>query len=115
MNARSAPLLAAALFKVESIHHIHGKQCLCGFESAVSRDRTKHIMEVTLAAAVTQGLADDTTLADDWFQAKLREAAAGALRDAADAAVGMHDPSAPDCQEWADWLRARAATIEADQ
>lgn len=40
----------AALFKVESIHHIHGDQCLCGFKSAVSRDRTKHIMEVTLEA-----------------------------------------------------------------
>ena len=41
----------AALFKVESIHHIHGDQCLCGFKSSVSRDRTKHIMEVTLEAA----------------------------------------------------------------
>lgn len=39
-----------ALFKVESIHHIHGNQCLCGFSSFVSRDRTKHIMEVTIAA-----------------------------------------------------------------
>ncbi|ASN39013.1 hypothetical protein CGQ24_08280 [Arthrobacter sp. 7749] len=43
--------LAAALFAVESIHHIHGQECLCGFKSAVSRERTKHIMEVTLAAA----------------------------------------------------------------
>ncbi|WP_411732166.1 hypothetical protein [Paeniglutamicibacter sp.] len=41
----------AALFNVESIHHIHGQECLCGFKSAVSRDRTKHIMDVTLAAA----------------------------------------------------------------
>ena len=41
----------AALFKVESIHHIHGDQCLCGFKSSISRDRTKHIMEATLAAA----------------------------------------------------------------
>ena len=45
------------LFKVESIHHIHADQCLCGFTSSVSRDRTKHIMEVTLAAA----LGSDTT------------------------------------------------------
>ena len=41
----------AALFKVESIHHIHADQCLCGFKSSRSRDRTKHIMDVTLDAA----------------------------------------------------------------
>lgn len=35
----------AALFKVASIHHIHGIACLCGFKSLVSRDRTKHIMD----------------------------------------------------------------------
>lgn len=45
------PRLEAELIKVESIHHIHGQECLCGFKSAVSRDRTKHIMEVTLDAA----------------------------------------------------------------
>ena len=50
MNQTSNPQLAAALHKVESIHHIHGQQCLCGFQSAVSRDRTKHLMEVTLDA-----------------------------------------------------------------
>lgn len=32
-----------------------------------------------------------------------------ALREAALAARGMHDPVAPDCAEWADWLDARAA------
>jgi hypothetical protein len=36
-------------------------------------------------SAVTQGLADDPTLADDWFQEKLREARASALDDAATA------------------------------
>lgn len=41
----------AALFKVESVHHIHADQCLCGFKSYVSRDRTKHIMDATLEAA----------------------------------------------------------------
>lgn len=35
--------------------------------------------------AVTQGLADDPTLADDWFQGKLREARAEALEQAAEA------------------------------
>jgi len=32
-----------------------------------------------------------------------------ALAEAAEAAEGMHDPVAPDCKEWADWLRARSA------
>jgi len=38
----------------------------------------------------------------------VQEARAEALREAAEAAEGMHDPVAPDCKEWADWLRARA-------
>lgn len=50
--------LAAALFKVESVHHIHGNQCLCGFKSHVSRDRTKHIMDVTLEAATPYLIAE---------------------------------------------------------
>ena len=33
---------------------------------------------------------------------------ARALREAAAAARGMHDPPAPDCAEWADWLDRRA-------
>ena len=37
---------------------------------------------------------------------------ARALREAADAARGMHDPPAPDCVEWADWLRARADRLD---
>jgi hypothetical protein len=66
-------------------------------------------------AAVTQGLVDDPALAGDWFEGKLREAQAKALREAAEAAEGMHDPVAPDCREWSDWLKTRAATIEAAQ
>lgn len=31
-----------------------------------------------------------------------------ALREAAEAARGMHDPVAPDCTEWATWMDARA-------
>lgn len=38
-------------YEVESKHHIHVHQCLCGFESPVSRDRTKHIVTETLIAA----------------------------------------------------------------
>lgn len=42
-----------------------------------------------------------------------QEGCAAALRAAADAADGMHDPPAPDCHEWAEWLRARADRIAA--
>ncbi|WP_064442284.1 hypothetical protein [Hoyosella altamirensis] len=38
-----------SLYSVESVHHIHGHACLCGFSSPVSRDRTKHIARETLA------------------------------------------------------------------
>lgn len=38
------------LFVVASTHHFHGDECLCGFKSARSRDRTEHIMLHTLAA-----------------------------------------------------------------
>ena len=34
-----------------------------------------------------------------------------ALVEAAEAARGMHDPVAPDCAEWADWLEARATSV----
>lgn len=39
----------------------------------------------------------------------VKEAAAKALEGAAEAAEGMHDPIAPDCKEWAAWLRVRAS------
>lgn len=47
-------------------------------------------------SAVTQGLADDPSLADDWFQEKLREARAKALADAAEAIEAQRDASNPD-------------------
>jgi hypothetical protein len=65
-------------------------------------------------AAITQGLADDPTLADDWFQGKLRAAAAGALREAA-GAVTPPDTDYPEAKKVRNWLRNRAATIEADR
>lgn len=34
----------AARFAVESKHHSHGTQCLCGFESHRARSCTEHIM-----------------------------------------------------------------------
>src|SRR5690606_39232458 len=39
------------LFMVASTHHFHGDECLCGFKSARSRDRTEHIMLHTLTVA----------------------------------------------------------------
>lgn len=38
-------------YEVESRHHILGATCLCGFESYVKRDMTKHIVTETLIAA----------------------------------------------------------------
>jgi hypothetical protein len=66
-------------------------------------------------AAVTQGLADDPTLADDWFQGKLREARAGALRDAADIAGRPENTWWAEGQNRAKWLRLLADQVEADQ
>ena len=59
-------------------------------------------------AAVTQGLADDPTLADDWFQGKLREARAEAIRDAMDAMEEDDGVLRP-----LTWLQAHAAAVEA--
>lgn len=42
------------LFKVASTHHFHGNECLCGFVSPVSRQRTEHIMTETIAAALPE-------------------------------------------------------------
>lgn len=84
-------------------------------------------------ASVTQGLTDDPTLADDWFQEKLREARAEALEDSANwldsaeqaqniAFDGPSDLGALSAkyesaiEEPAEWLRARAvAEREADR
>ena len=38
-------------YEVESKHHIHGTECLCGFTSHAARERTKHIVTATLVAA----------------------------------------------------------------
>lgn len=40
----------AAKLEVDSVHQIHGTECLCGFSSARSRSRTEHITEAILAA-----------------------------------------------------------------
>lgn len=50
----------AARFAVESKHHLHGTQCLCGFESHRARSRTEHIMthyfdELTAAKEARHG------------------------------------------------------------
>lgn len=48
-----------ALYAVESVHHIHGHECLCGFKSAVARDRTKHIARETVAALLGREVLDE--------------------------------------------------------
>ena len=46
----------AAVFNVANVHHIHGAQCLCGFESYRARSRTEHIIDATLAALADAGV-----------------------------------------------------------
>lgn len=57
--------VAEALYAVESRHHIYGHTCLCGFSSAVSRDRTAHIARLTVYEALGVDLLVDATRALD--------------------------------------------------
>ena len=41
-------VIAEVHYDVESKHHIHRTECLCGFKSAVARELTKHIVTETL-------------------------------------------------------------------
>lgn len=59
-------------------------------------------------AAVTQGLANDPSLADDWFQDKIREAKAQALEEAV-AAFPLETITHPD--NAVVWLAARAGAL----
>lgn len=65
--------------------------------------------------AVTQGLADDPTLADDWFQGKLREARAEALAQAAHAWDEVSDQTPRTGSRAGSWLRARAVSERGGQ
>lgn len=94
MNLRMMdPKVKEALFGVESTHHIHGQECLCGFKSAVSRDRTKHILAVTLDAMSGQveTLVGQLDAADRQIEARSGTTAAEriwkARAEAAEAAV----------------------------
>lgn len=40
----------AALWELNSTHHFHGGDCLCGFASAVSRARTEHLTGLAASA-----------------------------------------------------------------
>lgn len=46
----------AAVYNVAARHHLHGTQCLCGFESHRARSRTEHIIDETLAALAGAGV-----------------------------------------------------------
>ena len=47
------------LYDGESRQHIRGHSCLCGFESAVSRERTKHIARETVAGLLGREILDE--------------------------------------------------------
>jgi len=64
-------------------------------------------------AAVTQGLADDPTLADDWLQAKLQAAKVEALREAADLVSDQGGRYWAEGKQRAMWLRKLADNWEA--
>lgn len=58
-------VMKQAVEDVVTIHQVHGDQCVCGFSSPVSRDRTRHIahaltavLPAVIAAAEARGRAD---------------------------------------------------------
>lgn len=65
-------------------------------------------------AAVTQGLADDPSLADDWFQEKLHAAKVQALREAADLVSDQGGRYWAEGKQRAMWLRKLADRWEAE-
>lgn len=89
----------------------------------VHHDTEAHIRSFNegYEAAVTQGLADDPTLADDWFQEKLRAAKAEALEQAAaDLYADRGDVRSSDVtvnhgiNRAVGWLQARAEAVRGE-
>lgn len=75
-----------AKHEVDSVHQIHGADCLCGYSSARSRSRTEHITEAMLAALDGApepewewGYRGETLI--DVHPRKSRESAEGAVKD----------------------------------
>lgn len=54
-----------ALYTVEKRHHIHGDTCLCGFSSAVARERTAHIARTAFAELLGHDFVADVARALD--------------------------------------------------
>lgn len=52
MEAEALLGLERVLFDIESQHHIHDVECLCGFKSHRSRSRTEHITGLVRAATI---------------------------------------------------------------
>ncbi|SDT83692.1 hypothetical protein [Gordonia westfalica] len=48
MSDADEKAVAEALYAVESVHHFHGTECLCGFNSHRARERTAHITRLAL-------------------------------------------------------------------
>ena len=56
LRAMIAKEIETAQFKVESIHHFHGTECLCGFNSyGRARSATEHITQTLNAAQIAKG------------------------------------------------------------
>ena len=56
IRAMIAKEIETAQFKVESIHHFHGTECLCGFNSyGRARSATEHITQTLNAAQIAKG------------------------------------------------------------
>lgn len=58
-----------AKFRVDSVHHIHGTECLCGFSSHRSRSRTEHITEALVAELAAARVAPVTPSVGELEQA----------------------------------------------
>ncbi|SDT84462.1 hypothetical protein SAMN04488548_1098 [Gordonia westfalica] len=50
MSDADEKAVAEALYAVESVHHFHGTECLCGFNSHRARERTAHITRLALGS-----------------------------------------------------------------
>ena len=43
------------VYQVAGVHHWHGDTCLCGVKSGTARQRTEHIIDMTLTALADSG------------------------------------------------------------
>lgn len=82
----AAPFIRAQAMEDTTVIHVHSHHDI---------EAHARIYNEGYDAAVTQGLADDPSLADDWFQGKIREARADALQEAANAIEALRPEMGP--------------------